>query len=114
MMCQPGAVEDADQAVLILPVSQQLLTRSLILTAVARYEEALADCNSAISRNSKNPEAFAIRAILYSKLNRCTEAKDDLEKARALVSNNKISATSAVLHAQSVYESLTGDLDNAI
>ncbi len=114
MMCQPGAIEDANQAVRLHPLCNELISRSTVLLTLMHPKEALADCNLAISKDPTNPLAYASRASVFLKINRSDDAKNDLEQAAKLGTNLRRCQSSYLLVVQSTYEAATLDFDKAI
>ncbi|MBI2812468.1 MAG: hypothetical protein HYX67_16805 [Candidatus Melainabacteria bacterium] len=113
-LCLPGAIEDANQAVRLHPLSEQLISRAIVLSALMKPNEALPDCDLAISKNPKSNLAYATRASIYLKINRTTEARNDLEKAFTLEDNKQTVYICHLLMVQSLYEASIGQFDLGI
>ena len=79
------------------------LQRAQELENLGQYEQALNEANEAIRGDSRNGEAFLLRARLWQKLGHPERAKIDIANARSLVSPAALeSATRALSPSPSV------------
>jgi len=65
-------------------LADALIHRCFVRQSVADFDGALEDLAKALQLRPKSNRCFLIRARLYQKLNRTTEAESDLEQARLL------------------------------
>lgn len=71
-----------------LSVSEIYMLRAVIYYQIKDYQQALADCTTAIKKDKKNPEAYAQRGGLYYELENYTAALADYQAASKLSPTN--------------------------
>ena len=73
------------------------LERARQLETLGQYQQALDEVSESIKSDSRNGEAFLLRARLWQKLGYPDRAKVDLANARTLVSPNAYQSASLAL-----------------
>ncbi|MBI5595819.1 MAG: protein kinase [Elusimicrobia bacterium] len=80
-----GALADADEGLRLNPGDPMgLKTRALILSELARHEEALAAIQAVLARNARDADSYRTRALVYEAMGKRAEAMADYESAAKL------------------------------